>query len=73
MMASLHRSLVDPDQRMSADEMLAMPVFEEYHHPDHEPTCRPIDDAFEAEHTLEEWRQMAFGEIEDFQAHDYKA
>ena len=58
----------DPDERPTAADALELPAFETYHHPDNEPVCGPIDSSFEAEHTLEEWRQMTSDEIADFQA-----
>ena len=58
----------DPDERGSAADALELPLFAAYHHPDHEPVCGPIDASFEQEHSLAEWREMTFREIQDFQA-----
>ena len=63
--------MTDPDERMSAEDVLGEPAFEGVRHPDWEPVCGPIDGSFEAEHTLEQWQQMTHDEIADFQARYY--
>ncbi|CDW56385.1 Pkinase domain containing protein [Trichuris trichiura] len=57
----LRRMLVlDPDQRINATDALAHPYLSQFHDPDDEPVCEPIDFMFEKlELSLNEWKSKS--------------
>uniref|UniRef100_A0A5S6R172 mitogen-activated protein kinase n=1 Tax=Trichuris muris TaxID=70415 RepID=A0A5S6R172_TRIMR len=66
----LRRMLVlDPDQRITATDALAHPYLSQFHDPDDEPVCEPIDFRFEKlELSLGEWKKYVWTEIEQFRS-----
>ncbi|KRX82522.1 Mitogen-activated protein kinase 14, partial [Trichinella sp. T6] len=64
----LQRMLIlDPDKRLTATEALEHPYVSQFHDPDDEPDCEPIDFFFDnLELPLDEWRKLIWKEIEEF-------
>ncbi|KRX93425.1 Mitogen-activated protein kinase 14, partial [Trichinella pseudospiralis] len=59
--------ILDPDKRLTATEALEHPYVSQFHDPDDEPDCEPIDFFFDnLELPLDEWRKLIWKEIEEF-------
>lgn len=43
------------------------PYFRQYHDPNDEPTSEPIDVDIEGDLTIDQWRQMIWNEIVDYE------
>lgn len=53
--------VLDTDKRITAAQALTHPYFSQYHDPDDEPVCKPLDQSFESrELEIEEWKRMLF-------------
>jgi len=58
---------LDADLRITAEEALQHPYFEEYHDPDDEPTAEPFVDPYEGQTlSVEELRQLTWQELTSF-------
>ncbi|KAJ8265538.1 hypothetical protein COCON_G00146370 [Conger conger] len=59
--------LLDPEERMTAEEGLAHPYLSEFHEPESEPNSQPYDDSFESlELAVGEWKSLIHMEIMTF-------
>ena len=62
--------MLDPSERVSAEEALRDPYLGEYHDPEDEPSGKPFDDSFEQWKNLstDEWKERIFAEVQSFVA-----
>uniref|UniRef100_A0A914VC86 mitogen-activated protein kinase n=1 Tax=Plectus sambesii TaxID=2011161 RepID=A0A914VC86_9BILA len=59
---------LDPDNRPTAAEAMEHPYLAQYHDPDDEPTSAPLETDQDRDLTIEEWKQLIWDEITEFQA-----
>jgi len=58
---------LDAEQRITAEEALQHPYFEEYHDPDDEPTAEVFVDPYEKEKlSVEDLRRLTWEEMQSF-------
>ena len=61
---------LDPDKRITAEEVLAHPYLQQYADPDDEPVSEPYDQSFEERDlTVDEWKVLVYEEVTSFQPH----
>ncbi|XP_037540819.1 mitogen-activated protein kinase 14A isoform X1 [Nematolebias whitei] len=60
--------VLDTDKRITAAQALTHPYFAQYHDPDDEPVCKPLDQSFESrELEIEEWKRLTYEEMCSFE------
>ncbi|XP_059843413.1 mitogen-activated protein kinase 11 [Hemitrygon akajei] len=60
--------ILDTDKRITATDALTHPYFAQYHDPEDEPEAEPYDESIEnKEKTIEEWKGLAFEEVNSFE------
>jgi len=64
----LERTLnLDPDLRPNAAQAMEHPYFKQYHDPNDEPVSEPIDFDNDGDFSIDQWREMVWQEILEFQ------